>query len=483
MWSWQGNDGSWLPYTSGVSALIERGYARGAHEVPLDAMPTSSGQAIHSRVVDLKTMTQINLRTRGTRSVRRENAAPPPNGASPVIWEWQDEYLTWRKYDDSIAAQLEDAPRGSKYVTVTIHHVAYDIDLANMVQVNTRSGMKRSVRRQGPPRHGALSSQAASSGAHQHSASGGGTPPFPTGVAASPPDSELWHWLDESGGWQPFDQQASQEIAKAATAGQRGCQLRIGRWDYRIDFTTLEQTNTYSGAIRSVVPPSRKAPGVLGSAANGLAAGGKAISNAAAGATGAIGGVIGGAFGAVADAFGGGAPGAGRPSPPSPPHRPSPPPRLTPPTRLPWTAHFTAASQVADLKQLTKWRVLKPGEWPEEATDPVMFTSLGEDGEEVVRLPCHTEVGAAHPIPPFSARPRPSPSPLAVLTAPGPTASGHLVHLQPLDDRGRLCVQELLSRLQHPLRTERSAAKRHDARTPRSARALRGPRARRHHHH
>jgi len=34
--------------------------------------------------------------------------------------------------------------------------------------------------------------------------------------------------------------------------------------------------------------------------------------------------------------------------------------------------------------------VLRPGEWAAGEADPVMFSPLGEEGEQVVRLPCHT---------------------------------------------------------------------------------------------
>ena len=57
------------------------------------------------------------------------------------------------------------------------------------------------------------------------------------------------------------------------------------------------------------------------------------------------------------------------------------------------TLHFQAGAQPLDATQLaslTGWSVLRPGEWEEGADDPIMFSPLGEDGEAVVRLPCHS---------------------------------------------------------------------------------------------
>ncbi|EOD22839.1 hypothetical protein EMIHUDRAFT_195235 [Emiliania huxleyi CCMP1516] len=48
-------------------------------------------------------------------------------------------------------------------------------------------------------------------------------------------------------------------------------------------------------------------------------------------------------------------------------------------------------SSALDLAAVLRWRVLRPGEWDEGATDPILMCDLGEDGESVVRLPCHSD--------------------------------------------------------------------------------------------
>jgi len=60
--------------------------------------------------------------------------------------------------------------------------------------------------------------------------------------------------------------------------------------------------------------------------------------------------------------------------------------------QFPWQLTFVpTAGGSLDLATLTGWAQLVPGQWEAGATDPVMFSELGEDGEAVVRLPCHTD--------------------------------------------------------------------------------------------
>ena len=54
--------------------------------------------------------------------------------------------------------------------------------------------------------------------------------------------------------------------------------------------------------------------------------------------------------------------------------------------------NFVATSAASlDLAQLTRWTVVPAGAWEAGATDPIMLSELGEDSEDVVRLPCHTD--------------------------------------------------------------------------------------------
>jgi len=138
--------------------------------------------------------------------------------------------------------------------------------------------------------------------------------------------------------------------------------IYAGRWGYYADFSSMMQFNTatnkgrpvrhHSGAGSSAgtgaYPP---APGLLGSWSPGKS-------------------VVGSLMGAM---------NIGQPA------------ATSALTKLPWQLTFTpSAADLTDLAALTGWTQLKPGEWESGETDPVMFSELGEDGESVVRLPCHT---------------------------------------------------------------------------------------------
>jgi deltex-like protein len=63
------------------------------------------------------------------------------------------------------------------------------------------------------------------------------------------------------------------------------------------------------------------------------------------------------------------------------------------PPRVPLPLHdrfVASAGGGVDLAAVTRWTPLAPGSWPDGASDPVMLCPLGEDGEEVVQLPCST---------------------------------------------------------------------------------------------
>jgi len=51
---------------------------------------------------------------------------------------------------------------------------------------------------------------------------------------------------------------------------------------------------------------------------------------------------------------------------------------------------FVAGPATEDLASVLRWVVLQPGDWAASAEDPIMLTELGEAGEAVVRLPCHS---------------------------------------------------------------------------------------------
>ena len=149
--------------------------------------------------------------------------------------------------------------------------------------------------------------------------------------------AEIWSFEDEHDSYIEDHPAISAMCSVARTAGRRGVtkySFHSGcLWAYSVDFATMTQVNRRTGKQRRV----RCTPSTAGMMPN---LGGLAIS----------------------------AP------------------------QLPLLDKFEAVSPASiDLSVLTKWSVLAPGSWDAEEDDPIMCTPLGEGGEQVVRLPCHTD--------------------------------------------------------------------------------------------
>ena len=359
-WSWQENDGRWYPYDQHISSQLEQCFQSKRFNVSLNLSGRGSA-ATHS--VDLKLMQQTNSRTGTMRPMQRLDAGRPTSARGHGVWEWFDD-SQWVPYGADIAGKLNTAQTlGDQTVRVTLRGAGYIIDLVKMVQVNERTHMQRRIRISGS--HCVRSSSSAAGGGSSSRRHGAAGSTARTGA----PDLDVWQWADDHGRWQPFEWSASQEISRSHTAGHPSCRLRIGRWDYLISFSDCTQTNVVTGASRPVAGPSNIPPGGMAGAVTDVVSGvAGAISGAASAAKEALSGVLGG--------LSSDNPRSARPGSAVP--------------QLPFNVLFLAMDQVSDLQALTKWKVLQPGEWAAGATDPVMFNDLGEDGEEVVRLPCHT---------------------------------------------------------------------------------------------
>ena len=148
--------------------------------------------------------------------------------------------------------------------------------------------------------------------------------------------TRAWCWQDENSTWNPYEPWASSLLHAAHAAGREGVTLHTRKWAYWIDFARAVQQNMSTGTERPVRLVD--SPGGTSGVSSG---------------------------GAVRGAS----------------------------QRLPWQVDFRAhdgGATGSDLATVTGWTVLQPGEYPSGATDPVMMSDLGEEGETVVRLPCHT---------------------------------------------------------------------------------------------
>jgi len=209
------------------------------------------------------------------------------------MWEWQERNFhgdVWIPYEDTAKIQLESAFRDASQeeVLLEMRGRTYIVSLTRMLQTNPFTHFQRHVRR-GP---------------------------------ANGERVMLWEWESDSG-WSSFDRRAAAQLDAAMSAQRPVTVLHLEQYEYQIDLSRMQQTNTRTHKSRAIrrVEASHKS--------------------------------------------------SLRPSLP--------------------LYEFFDMSGAMDLPHVTGWKVLKRGEWAEGAEDPITFQNLGEDDEEVVRLPCHTE--------------------------------------------------------------------------------------------
>ena len=272
--------------------------------------------------------------------------------STPAAWSWLDDGDRWKPYEGALAASIEAAFGDANRGTVDLHAVGtgagaagrhsstYVINFVDMMQKNMSTGHGRPVRRE---------------------------------VPADPVVDGTWEWQDTDSSWKAYHPSACGQIALARRAGRQGTLLYAGRWKYRVDFGRSVQINTSTHTERPIRHLAGGQPwAALGGAVQGISSLSVRAVSQAAGLMTTLGAAL------APQASGTAAAQATRVS--TEHDRP-----------LPWRLEFRPSTNGSlDLAAVTRWSVLAPGEWAAGATDPVMFTELGEDGEKVVRLPCST---------------------------------------------------------------------------------------------
>lgn len=250
-----------------------------------------------------------------------------------MSWSWADERNQWTPYSTAISADLEWAFTSNDADTVSFS-----------------VGGKGS---KGSPTHrvelGEMEQVNERTGFRR-----------PVRRSADGTSSASISFQDEKGRWIPYKPDEACQVGMASLAGRRGTTIYVPHsnylWGYWVDLKKMEQVNTMTKMARPIrfdrPPGDADAAGPSGSHTS--------TSTSTNAATSGV---------------------------------PKAPKAVEPFT--PWRVQFTAKSNTdLDIGALTRWTVLKPGDWAEGATDPVMLTDLGDDGEKVVRLPCHTEACA-----------------------------------------------------------------------------------------
>uniref|UniRef100_H3CGH1 E3 ubiquitin-protein ligase n=1 Tax=Tetraodon nigroviridis TaxID=99883 RepID=H3CGH1_TETNG len=150
-----------------------------------------------------------------------------------AVWEWQDDLCYWRPYSGQVSAYIEQclAPRGHRggpgSTSICLGQSdpslsPYIIDVRSLKQFRQDTGKTRSVRR-------SLFAQSSGLG---------------SGV--------LWEWLNDEGGWTPYETRTSILLEHSYQARQGTADLSPHGYNYIVDLTSLTQVNKSSGFRRQV---------------------------------------------------------------------------------------------------------------------------------------------------------------------------------------------------------------------------------------
>ena len=257
------------------------------------------------------------------------SAGIPLTAAAPQ-WAFYEPYPSpcWVLMGPTESSQLEAAyaDPGRTQLELSCGERRFQVDLTRMEQTSVQTGFRRAISRQCGASHAAV-----------------------------------WEWQENDGSWKAYDPCAAGQLSAAQAANRqttiifvlshRNANPYCVEWSGGADGGGVgTQRNVKTGVVRPIRWRTAAASGHAAAAASAAASSAPASFAAAS-----------------ADAAASGCPSLA-------------------------TLHFQAVQQLdtPELARLTGWSELRPGEWEEGADDPIMFSPLGEDGEAVVRLPCHS---------------------------------------------------------------------------------------------
>nr|XP_033505159.1 probable E3 ubiquitin-protein ligase DTX2 isoform X1 [Epinephelus lanceolatus] len=151
-----------------------------------------------------------------------------------AVWEWQDDLGYWRPYSGQVSAYIERclSPRGQRgggpgSTSICLGQSdpslsPYLIDIPSLKQFRQDTGKTRSVRR-------SLFAQSSGLG---------------SGV--------YWEWLNDEGGWTPYETRTSILLEHSYQARQGTADLGPHGYNYIVDLTSLAQVNKATGFRRQV---------------------------------------------------------------------------------------------------------------------------------------------------------------------------------------------------------------------------------------
>ncbi|XP_043093066.1 zinc finger CCCH-type antiviral protein 1 isoform X2 [Puntigrus tetrazona] len=254
-WCEYGSDGSGGRSSSIKSDFMEQQYVKN----PSGSFQFTVGSMTYK--VDFAHMTQTNLSTKMLRNVRRRpkfnevvtdnsgnlNSLPtlaspsanPSNSSSHYIWEFMDDEGVWAEYQKPgcslDSAEIERLYRlnPQRQVSFTVRRFTYTLYFVGMYQVNNKYGTKRAVRRT------ASEIQSTNSTSSQ----------------------ARWQFKDMDGNWKDYVKGASRGCCSVSSEDIEArygldstgtMSFTAGRFSYKLDFSSMTQTNLSTNTARSV---------------------------------------------------------------------------------------------------------------------------------------------------------------------------------------------------------------------------------------
>jgi len=181
-WQWMDDEGDWQYFALEDSELVEKRYRMTKGKGMFSTTDFSFNKAHNSvYVVNFKKMSQRNVETGASRTIRRVSGPHPDDDddddddedvassstatkaekkkkekAGKIEWQWWMDDSKWGKFDKDDSKLLEEAYQSNASPFVTrdlsfnkIHQSLYIFDFLVMTQVNSDSGTSRKIRRLG----------------------------------------------------------------------------------------------------------------------------------------------------------------------------------------------------------------------------------------------------------------------------------------------------------------------------------------------
>ncbi|XP_052061319.1 poly [ADP-ribose] polymerase 2-like [Mytilus californianus] len=138
-WEWEGDKSTWTKYSDDKNENITDAFNSKKPSMSFDVAGGASLEVVFDKMV------QKNSKTGWSRRVRL--AVKDDKSDDYYVWQWEDEKGKWNPYNAEHSIEIENARISGKDLNIVANHRAYDIDFAQMEQVNTVTNVARTIDR------------------------------------------------------------------------------------------------------------------------------------------------------------------------------------------------------------------------------------------------------------------------------------------------------------------------------------------------